>query len=64
MKDEKTSQEIPFEISKKRKGDPAQLIADNKKIVKQLNWQTKYSDLETIIKTAWNWEKKLKNSIN
>ena len=59
-----TNIEIPFEISKKRKGDPAQLIADNKKILKQLNWQPKHSDLETIIKTAWNWEKKLKNSIN
>ena len=52
------------EILKKRKGYPAQLIADNTKFVKQLNWQTKYSDLETIIKTAWNWEKEPKNSIN
>ena len=59
-----TNIEIPVEILKKRKGDPAQLIADNKKIVKQLNWQPKHSDLETIIKTAWNWEKEPKNSIN
>ena len=55
-----TNVDIPFEILERRKGDPAQLIADNKKIVKQLNWHSKYSDLETIIKTAWNWEKKLK----
>ena len=38
----------------------AELIADNKKIINLLNWKPKYSDLETIVKSAWNWEKKVK----
>lgn len=31
------------------------LIADATKAQKELNWHPAYSDLETIIQTAWNW---------
>ena len=41
----------------RRSGDPDAIYADNTKIKKVLNWEPKYSDLETIIKTAWNWHK-------
>ena len=61
--EEVTQMKIPHEISERRKGDPAELIADNKKITKELNWSAKYSDLKTIINTAWEWEKKLSQSI-
>ena len=44
----------------RRPGDPAALVADNSKIKKKFNWKPKYDDLEFIIQTAWNWEKKLK----
>jgi UDP-glucose 4-epimerase len=39
----------------KREGDPMRLIADNSMIKKDLGFDPKYSDLETIIKTAYNW---------
>lgn len=55
-----TKVDIPFKVLGRRKGDPAKLIADNKKITNLLNWNPKYSDLETIVKTAWNWEKNFK----
>ena len=61
MAKEITKVDIPFKIQGRRKGDPAELIADNKKIINLLNWNPKYSDLETIVKSAWNWEKKVKN---
>ena len=60
MAKEITKVDIPFKIQGRRKGDPAELIADNKKIINLLNWDPKYSDLETIVKSAWNWEKTLK----
>ncbi|AAC07120.1 UDP-glucose 4-epimerase GalE [Aquifex aeolicus] len=44
----------------RREGDPPALVADNKKIKRVLNWEPKYDDLEFIIKTAWEWEKKFK----
>ena len=56
-----TQTKIPCKISEKRRGDPAELIADNNKITEKLNWRAKYSDLKTIINTAWEWEKKLSN---
>ncbi len=43
----------------RRQGDPPVLVADNSKIKQKLNWHPQYDDLEYIIKTAWEWEKKL-----
>jgi UDP-glucose 4-epimerase len=48
---------FPVEIGARRPGDPDAIYADNSKIKKILNWEPKYSDLKTIIKTAWNWHK-------
>ena len=44
------------EISKRRAGDPAILVADNQKAKKILKWVPKYN-LEEIIESAWNWHK-------
>ena len=49
-----TGKEIPFEIDKRRAGDPAVLVADNKKAKDILGWSTKYS-IEKILETAWKW---------
>ncbi|MBM3205496.1 UDP-glucose 4-epimerase GalE [Candidatus Shapirobacteria bacterium] len=42
-------------IGPRRPGDPARLIAKADKIKKELNWQPKYSDLKTIVESAWKW---------
>ncbi|AFS48742.1 UDP-glucose-4-epimerase [alpha proteobacterium HIMB59] len=57
--EEITQKKIKVNIQSKRKGDPARLIANNKKITDRLNWSAQYSDLKTIISSAWQWEKKL-----
>ena len=44
--------------SPRREGDPPALVADPSKIKKVLGWEPKYDDLEFIIKTAWEWERK------
>ncbi|MBN2654271.1 MAG: UDP-glucose 4-epimerase GalE [Nitrospirae bacterium] len=44
----------------RREGDPAALVADNTKIKKILSWSPKYDDIQYIVKTAWDWESKLK----
>lgn len=41
----------------RRPGDAAALYASSRKIKKELGWEAKYSNLETIIKTAWLWHK-------
>ena len=54
--EEVTGQKIKYQIKEKREGDPAILIADNKKAKEILNWQPKKT-LEYGIKTAYEWEK-------
>lgn len=52
---EVTGKEIPAEVVERRPGDPATLIADSTKIREQLGWQPKYTDLKSIIQSAWDW---------
>ena len=54
-----TGIDFPVREVGRREGDPPALIANSDKIKKILNWQPKYNNLEFIIKTAWEWEKKL-----
>jgi UDP-glucose 4-epimerase len=54
--------DFPVETVGRREGDPAELIAASDRIRRQLGWQPKHDDLEFILKTAWEWERKLKGS--
>ncbi len=49
--------DIPFFVSARRPGDPAILISDSHKAVKDLGWSPEYSSLESIISSAWMWHK-------
>lgn len=55
--EEITGQKIPVKIMPRREGDPAILVADNKKAETILNW-TPEKSLKDSIKSAWEWEKK------
>lgn len=44
----------------RREGDPARLVADSKRARSILNWKPEYTDLETIVLHAWQWELKQK----
>jgi UDP-glucose 4-epimerase len=50
--------DINIEFCKKRSGDADYLVASIEKAQKVLNWFPKYSDLDNIINTTLNWEKK------
>ncbi len=51
-----TENMIPVEIKPRRAGDPASLVADNRKVKEILKWFPEHS-LEESIKTAYDWEK-------
>ncbi len=51
-----TGKKINTEITKRREGDPAILVADNKKAKEILGWEPKYN-LNDIISSAYNWHK-------
>jgi len=52
-----TGHPIPAEISPRRAGDPAQLVASSDKAKDVLGWKPQYADLETIVSSAWAWHK-------
>ena len=51
--------EFPVEEAPRRPGDPAMLVARADRILKVLDWEPRYNDLETIVADAWRWEQKL-----
>lgn len=52
-----TGIDIPVVEAARRLGDPDVLVAKVDKIQKTFGLKAKYSDLETIISTAWKWHK-------
>jgi len=48
-----SGKDIPFEIVDRRPGDSAKLYAGTNRAFESLNWETKYSDLKTLLKTTW-----------
>lgn len=52
-----TGAKIPAEVHPRRQGDPAVLIASSKLAKSELGWQPEHSALETIIESAWRWQK-------
>jgi UDP-glucose 4-epimerase len=51
-----TGRNISIVNESRRPGDPARLVADATKAKVQLNWQPRFSELETLVEHAWNWE--------
>lgn len=50
---------VTVEEGPRRPGDPARLVADATRAKRELGWEPRYGDLETIIRHAWAWEKRL-----
>jgi UDP-glucose 4-epimerase len=53
-----TGRKIATVDSSRRPGDPAKLVASSQKINEELGWIPRYPDLETIVKTAYDWHRK------
>jgi UDP-glucose 4-epimerase len=51
---------IDFRVmeTERRLGDPPVLVADSRKLRSTMGWNPRYDNLEYIIKTAWEWEKR------
>lgn len=42
----------------RRAGDPAVLCANPQKLMRELGWRPRFSDLTTIIRSAWEWKQR------
>jgi UDP-glucose 4-epimerase len=53
-----TGKKVPHSIGPRRAGDPAILVANADKLKRTLGWKPKFPDLDDIVTTAWQFEKK------
>ena len=53
-----TAVDIPVETAARRPGDPPALVADSTALRRTLGWTPRHDDLDYIVRTAWEWEKK------
>ena len=57
--DRVTNRRIERRMQPRRAGDPAELVADNAAILAALPWRPERDDLDTIVRDALAWERKL-----
>jgi len=55
-----TGKEFSVKEGSRRPGDPAILVASSRKAMQTLRWQPVYTDIDSIVASAWNWEKQKK----
>lgn len=52
---------IKFKVGPRRPGDSKLVVANPNKFIKTMSWKPKYNNLKYILKTAYEWEKKIIN---
>jgi UDP-glucose-4-epimerase GalE len=52
-----TNQQVRWTTAPRRPGDPAVLYAAPQKALTELGWQPRFPDLESIVRTAWDWHR-------
>lgn len=58
-----TGHPIPAKESPRRAGDPAILVASSERIRNELGWKPEFSELDSIIQSAWRWMRKHPNGL-
>lgn len=53
-----TGRKVPHQIGARRAGDPPVLVADSAKLRRTLGWKPKFTDIQDIVATAWQFENK------
>ena len=57
--DRLTNRPIKRVMEGRRAGDPPELVADNRRLLKTLEWRPAYADIDRIVGDALAWERKL-----
>ena len=54
-----TSSKVEVKVLPRREGDPPVLVADNRDAKKFLKWEPRHSDINTILKSAYDFDMNL-----
>jgi UDP-glucose 4-epimerase len=52
---------IRREMKDRRAGDPPELVASNRRLLETVDWSPRFSDLDSIVTHALEWERKVQN---
>jgi UDP-glucose 4-epimerase len=52
-----TAHPIPAQEAPRRPGDPAVLVAASDRIQRELHWKPRFTSLESIVRSAWEWRR-------
>jgi len=55
-----TGRRVALRVSERRPGDPPVLVASNRRAREQLGWAPRESALDHILRTAWEWHRRLR----
>jgi UDP-glucose-4-epimerase GalE len=55
MAEEVSGRDVRVKEGPRRRGDPPMLVASAEKIERELGWRPRYTDLRSILETAWKW---------
>ena len=47
--------DVPVTVGPRREGDPGVLFASSERIKRDLGWKPRFEDIDTIVRTAWQW---------
>jgi UDP-arabinose 4-epimerase len=53
-----TGMRVAYRLGERRAGDPASLVADASRFATEYSWAPRHSDLDTIVRSAWQWRQK------
>ncbi len=53
-----TGIDFPTEDADRRPGDSPSIVADNSRVRSEFSWVPQYDDIDLILRTAWDWERK------
>ena len=57
-----TGHEIPAQVSPRRAGDPATLVASSEQAKSALGWEPSRTELTTVVEDAWDFLRELGDS--
>ncbi len=52
-----TGRPVPWTLAPRRPGDPAVLYASPHRAMAELHWNPRFTDIDVIVGTAWNWHR-------
>ena len=56
--EEVTGRKLRVRVGARRQGDPAILVATHDRVVRELGWKPRFSSLQDIVQSAWDWKRK------